>query len=173
MRWASYLLFRKSGFCYWIFAARHLWASETGWWKVFLKTQVPESTKQYQQRLAAAKSEYAKSRKELSKWEDLMIRILLWLERCCPCRILMTFWCWRLQKNGLYEFQWLGCRSSRGLRPAESLRGLPFCFWRYPYADYAEAIYKGNPASHWKAPDSASCNSNTVSLYWALQKCSS
>ena len=40
---------------------------------VFLKTQIQSSTKQYQQKIKAAKGEYAKAVKELSKWEDLML----------------------------------------------------------------------------------------------------
>lgn len=39
----------------------------------FLKTQIQASTKQYQQKIKAAKGEYAKSVKELSKWEDFML----------------------------------------------------------------------------------------------------
>ena len=40
---------------------------------VFLKTQTQSSTKQQQQKIKAAKGEYAKAVKELSKWEDLML----------------------------------------------------------------------------------------------------
>lgn len=41
--------------------------------KAFLKAQVQISAKQYQDKLKAAKAEYTKAAKELSKWEDMML----------------------------------------------------------------------------------------------------